>query len=156
MRLSVVVLALALTFSYVGAEEETPSVYGPGVRAGETVAIGELLAQPDRYVDKIIRVEGIITDVCPMAGCWIEIASDAGDSRSVRFKVKDGEMVFDVDLRGRRTVAEGTFRKITLTKEQAIEYARHLADERGADFDPETSPMPTTIYRIEGIGAVVH
>jgi hypothetical protein len=88
-----------------------------------------------------------------MAGCWILVAGDEGPE--IRVKVKDGEIVFPKELKDRGVVAQGVFRKLTLTREQALASAAHEAEERGLPFDPETADVSTTIYQIEGSGAVV-
>ena len=37
----------------------------------------------------------------------------------------------------------------------AADRAQHMAEERGETFDPASVTGPTTIYRIDGTGAVV-
>jgi hypothetical protein len=130
---------------------DDPVVYGKGVKQ-ETplVAIETLMADPEQYLDKVIAVQGTVKEVCPMAGCWMDMT--AGDA-SVRIKVKDGEIVFDKKLEGNTVIAEGTVYKFDLTKKQAIGYFKHLAEERGEDFDPASITEGTTIYQIGGIGA---
>jgi hypothetical protein len=148
------VLAACLVFVLSSAVAgEVPETYGAGVDDGSTVAIAELLANPDRYVDQVVRVAGEVADVCPMAGCWILVADEGG--REIRIKVKDGEIVFPKELKGHGTIAQGIFRRYELTREQAIAQAAHMAEERGLPFDPETAEVSTTMYQIEGTGAVL-
>jgi len=130
------------------------TVYGAGVTEAESVAIGELLAHPDRYVDKQIRVDGRVTDVCPKMGCWIDITSRDG-RHTVRFKVPDGEIEFPVDARGKTVEAEGVLTRIEMTREQALAWARHMAEEKDEPFDEETWDGPLTYYQIRGAGAVI-
>ena len=59
------------------------------------------------------------------------------------------------DGAGRMAVAEGKFSKTELTKEQAIEQARHVAEEAGRKFDPSTIKSGTTVYQVAGTGAVI-
>jgi hypothetical protein len=42
-----------------------------------------------------------------------------------------------------------------LTKEQAIERAKHEAEEKGTKFDPASITGPLTVFQIQGTGAVV-
>jgi hypothetical protein len=129
-----------------------PVTYGAGVK-DETpmVSIEKLMADPEAYLGKVVKVRGEVKEVCPMAGCWMDIK--AGDSK-VRIKVKDGEIVFDQKLEGQKILAEGTVYKFDLTKEQAVGYFEHLAEEKGEPFDPASVTSGTTIYQIGGIGAV--
>lgn len=113
------------------------------------ITLETLMADPEAYLDRVVRVKGKVTGVCPMAGCWLDLS--AGGNQ-VRVKVKDGEIVFDQKLVGHEVFAEGTIYKFELTRERAVEYFRHLAEEKGEDFDPQSVKQGTTIYQIGGIG----
>lgn len=131
------------------------SVYGDGVGKAEIVKVSELLSHPGDYVGKHVRVEGLITDVCPKRGCWVELASDR-EFETIRIKVEDGVIVFPMDAKGKRAEAEGIFTKIEVSPEQALAHAKHLAEESGVEFDPDNpGELPTVIYQIQGTGAVV-
>jgi len=153
---AVFVLALVLVAAVAApAVAADGKIYGKGVTGTEIVKISALIANPDKYVGKTIRVEGLITDVCPKRGCWMNIAGDK-EFQSVRIKVEDGEIVFPLEAKGKQAVAEGTFSKIEQTKEQAIEHAKHLAEEKGETFDPaKAKDLPLAIYQIQGTGAVI-
>lgn len=127
--------------------------YGAGVTLGEAVPIAKLLADPDAWVGKRVRVEGEVTDVCQMRGCWFEMKSDLG--QKMRFKVADGVMTFPVSARGHYAVAEGTVRKIPLDLAQTRRAMAHEAEETGRTFDPATVTQPMTIVRLDGVGAVL-
>ena len=138
----------------LAASEVEAQVYGAGLGEATPVTIAELLAKPETYLDKHVRVEGRITDVCPRRGCWIDIEQEGGPS-PIRFKVDDGVIVFPVDAAGKAVTAEGVFTKIELDRDKAVEYLRHLAEERNEPFDPATVKGPLTLYQIRGLGAVV-
>lgn len=131
------------------------TVLGKGVGNTAPVKIADLLTNPDAYVGKTIRVDGLVTDVCPKRGCWMTLAGD-DESQSVRIKVDDGVIVFPKDAKGKRASAEGVFTKIELTRDEAIEQAKHRAEELGQVFDPsKAGDLPTVLYQIKGTGAVV-
>jgi hypothetical protein len=147
-----IVCVFAVSVSALATEG---TVYGKGVAASDVVAISDLLANPGKYVGKTVRVEGLITDVCPKRGCWMDLASDK-EFQVVRIKVDDGEIVFPLDAKGKQAVAEGVFTKTEITQEQALEHAKHLAEEKGEKFDPEKAKdLPTVVYQIKGTGAVI-
>jgi hypothetical protein len=150
-RLVVAMVLCALVSVAAPAGEGTK--YGEGISGKKVVAIGELLADPDAYVGKTIRVEGEITDVCPRMGCWIEISES--EAASIKFKVEDGVIVFKPEIKGKEVVAEGVFTRIDMTREEAIGYAEHLAEEKGEPFDPATVTEPYVFFQIAGKGAVV-
>jgi len=99
-------------------------------------------------------VKGKVVEVCEKAGCWMNM-TDPNSSAKVRIKVKDGEIVFPKEAVGRMAVAEGTFTRIDLTKDQLIAQMKHEAEENDKKFDPSTITAGKTIYQIKGSGAVV-
>lgn len=147
-------LAVALVLALVVALPAAAATYGKGVTLKETTKISELIANADKYIGKPVKVEGVITDVCAKRGCWMQIASDK-EFQTLRFKVEDGVIVIPTEAKGKKAVAEGTFAKIELTKEQALEHAKHLAEEQGRPFDPKSVTGPSTIYQLKGTGAVI-
>ena len=128
--------------------------YGEPLSDNDPVKLSALLASPDDYVGQTIKVKGKVTDVCEMMGCWMIIAGD-DESESIRFKVEDGVIVIPTEAKGKKAVAEGTFAKIEMTKEEAIEKAKHHAEEKGMEFDPSKVKGPTVTYQLNGTGAVI-
>jgi len=147
MRLFVIMILAAASLALA----ETP--LGKPLALKETTGIDQLLAAPDNYVGKTVQVRGTVRDVCRMMGCWTEFASPTG--KSVRIKVKDGEIVFPKDSVGKTIVAEGTFTKQVLTKDQVIAQAKHEAEANKRKFDPAGVKSGKTVYQIAGTGAVV-
>jgi len=155
-------LALAgggLTFAHEGNDPHhhklDGKVYGQGVADDvPTVNVSELLAHPDKWVGKVVRVEGPITGVCKKRGCWISIGSDK-EFEDLRIKVDDGVIVFPAEAKGKYAVAQGVFTKIEMSLEQTIRYKKHHAEEHGETFDPATITEPLVFYQIKGTGAVI-
>lgn len=91
--------------------------FGKPLTLKETTKISDIYANPEKYQDKRVKVEGKITDVCTDMGCWIAIAGDKTgnkDAAVLRFKVDDGVIVFPVAIKGKMVVAEGI---ISVTKD---------------------------------------
>ncbi len=145
------ILTLMLAFTVVAAAD---TKLGKPLALKEAVAIEKVAAAPDTYVGKTIQVKGKATDVCTKMGCWIQLA-DATGKKTVRIKVEDGVIVFPKEALGKTVVAEGKFAKIVMTKEQAIEQAKHEAEANGKKFDPKSITEGKTVYQIDGTGAVV-
>jgi hypothetical protein len=138
----------------------TPAVAGEGQTLGkapsgaDTVQIPELLAHPDAYVGKTVRVEGVVTGVCAMAGCWMTLAPEPGGP-DLRIKVQDGVIVFPMEAKGKRAIAEGEFTRIAMTLEQTIAWKRHEAEELKRPFDAAQVTEAMTVYEIRATGAVI-
>ena len=128
--------------------------YGNEITLKEKTSISDILSNPEDYLDKTVLVEGEVLDVCPKMGCWMEIESDV-EGEKIKVKVKDGDIVFPEDAKGKNALVEGKVYKIDLTVEEAVEYYEHQAEERGDEFDPATVTEAVTIYQIKGLGAEI-
>ena len=148
----ILVFVVALAVIAVGFAGEQKK-YGKKLTLKSKVKISAILAGPNKFNGKRVQVEGEITDVCKNQGCWIEIA-EGKDSESIRFKVKDGVIVFPVEAKGKRVVAEGIVSVQNLSKEELIKQGEHHAMEQGITFDSLTVTGPKTVVQIKGEGAV--
>ncbi|MBA4252033.1 MAG: DUF4920 domain-containing protein [Chlorobiaceae bacterium] len=128
--------------------------FGKKLTLKETTKISDILENPESYLGKKVLVKGEIIDVCENAGCWMNISSGSAD-QFIKIKVKDGEIVFPVEAKGKTALAEGEVYKIELDHEAAIKYFQHFAEDAGKEFDPKTITGPVTIYQIKGFGAVI-
>jgi len=100
---------------------------GKPLTLASPLPIPQLLKSPDDYVGKTVQVKGKVTEVCQMMGCWTNLL-DAESGKMIRIKVNDGEIVFPKEAVGKTAVAEGTLKKIEMTREQAIARAKHEAE----------------------------
>jgi Domain of unknown function (DUF4920) len=144
-----ILLALTVAATLSAAEVRL----GKPLTLEQPLPIAALLAKPGEHLGKTVQVRGRITEVCQMMGCWMSLVDENG--KALRVKVKDGEIEFPKDSAGKRARAEGTFSKLELTREQAIAHARHEAEEMGRKFDPASIKSGTTIYEIQGTGALI-
>ncbi len=131
--------------------------YGNRIQKGVAKNIDEILKDPAKYLNKNVLVSGVIDDVCPMRGCWIQIY-DKNQVGSLRVKVIDGEIVFPLSARNHNVTVQGTFVRLDLSKDQAINWKVHLAKEKGVEFDPKDIILQRKDYfeyRINCTGAKV-
>jgi RecJ-like exonuclease len=124
------ICVLLMAASLTAAEQKL----GKPVDLKTTTAIKAILAEPDKYLGKEVKVEGEITQVCQMAGCWIMV-KDASSSEPIMVKVDDGVIVFPKDGAGKKVVAQGKLEKV--------------ADEAQKEAGSKSA------YRIKGSGAIV-
>ena len=151
---SAIVTSLIIIAFAAGAFAEDGKVYGKGVSAEDTIVVSELLAKPDEYIGKTLRVKGTVVGSCAHRGCWISIASDK-EGETVRVKVKDGVIVFPPEIVGETVIAEGVWTANELTLEQTKKVCEANAKEAGETFDPEKVTTCMTTYQLSGTGAVV-
>ncbi len=134
---------------------ETAQVYGDGVHLEETTPIASILADPDAFIGKTVRVAGGVLDVCPRKGCWIEIGEA---EQNIQIKVDDGVIVFPTSAKGKIAAAQGVVEAIEMTREKYLGWLAHAAEEKGETFDAATADIgdgPYRIIRIRGDGAEI-
>lgn len=149
------VCALLLATVVATADESCAKTsLGAGVTIAESTAIGAIVAKPDDFLGKAVRIEGEVTAVCEMRGCWMELAADGGEA--MRIKVDDGDIVFPVAANGKRAAAEGVVEAVEMDRKGYVKSRKHEAEETGVAFDEAAvGDGPFRIVRLKGTGAEV-
>ena len=153
MKISVLfaaaLIAVALPLAGCGSSE-----FGKPLTINQATPIADILKEPDKFDGKRVLVEGKITEVCEMMGCWIMIQG-TDEKETLRFKVEDGVITFPMDIKGKVARAEGVVSVKEMSVDEQVTEGQHHADETGAKFDPATVTGPKTRIQINGEGAVV-
>ena len=140
---------LALPLAAAAATE-----YGRPVTVKELTKVSEIYDNPEKYVGKDVKVEGMIVAVCASRGCWMEIASDR-QYEKIKIKVDDGVIVFPISARGKRALIQGKLETVAMGAEEAKRFYAHQAEERGVKFDPSTVTGPVNFFQVRATGAVI-
>jgi hypothetical protein len=154
MKFPSVAVAVLFAAACQSAPEPGGTLYGEALTLAEITPVPVILDDPEAWVGKRVQIEGMVVQVCEMRGCWMDIASDS-ESEKIQIKVEDGVIVFPMTAKGKTALVEGVVEVLELTLEEAIEAARHKAEEHGEEFDPSTVTGPETTYRIRGLGAII-
>jgi hypothetical protein len=153
LLLSAVLVAAGL-LPLVAAEGGT--TYGQGVKLTTSVKVADLLAAPNQYLGKTVRVDGTVRAVCQEMGCWIQIADDQ-TSDGIQFKVDDGVIVFPKDAKGKRASAEGTFERIAAVDAHEGEHADPVMRAKEPGNEPEKALVASAPrFRIKATGAIIY
>lgn len=155
MRVASLVVGSVLVAAAVPrlSADEAGKTYGDGVTLRRAVPIATLLEQPHAHAGKAVRVDGVVAKVCQAMGCWIEIA-DPELGRGIRFKAKDGVIVFPKDAPGHKVSAQGTFEEIVTSPVREAHGEHAKSAENSGKPDPAT---PTEkIYWVRVTGAVLY
>lgn len=51
--------------------------FGAEITVDETTRVGDILARPDEFDGKTVKIEGEITRECP-TGCWLDVKDGSG------------------------------------------------------------------------------
>jgi hypothetical protein len=152
-NLASLVAALMIVAAGAALAGEGGKIYGKGVAAADTVRVSDLLAHPDAWVGKTIRVQGKAVGVCEHRGCWINLASDV-EGQTVRVKVNDGEIVFPPEILGDTVMAEGVWTANQLDMETTKKVCEANAKKEGREFKADEVTSCMTLYQLSGTGAV--
>ena len=154
--LTIIFLSISL-YGQALKNEVTTENLGIEISNTNISPITELLKNPSDYLGNNVTISGTIVDVCPMMGCWIEV-KDFTSEEVIRVKVKDGDIIFPKESKNKEVLVEGVFSKLDFTKEQAIQWKIHLAEEKGVQLFSEDVTLDVSDlveYRIRGLGAQI-
>ena len=132
-------------------------IYGNFSSAEKIQNIVDLISNKDVFINKEVKIRGLVNEVCPMRGCWLEVVDENGIDK-LRIKVTDGDIVFPLSAKGRSIEAEGQFSILTLNKQQAKNWKKHLAVEKGIEIDTSEiilSQNDYFEYRLNTTGAKI-
>lgn len=113
-KLLVSMLAMSMLYAIpVIAKDLTPM--GKEISLKETTKVSDVLAKPSAFVGKTVLIQGKVLDVCTERGCWMKVSSDK-KKENIIIKVKDGEMVFPLDAKGKDVSIEGELFEVKMSK----------------------------------------
>ena len=146
----IALLAVAPAMAGEAAGSET---FGEKLSEGlELTPIAEIVAEPDAWSGRRVRVAGEVSGVCSKQGCWMDLRSP--QNATLRVKVEDGVIVFPQDAVGRQAEAEGEVEVLEMERDKYEAWLRHVAEEEGREFDAaEVGAAPYRIVRLRGSGA---
>ena len=171
----VFMFSFVLINSVVAADGKT---YGKEITLTEVTKVSDLLSDTEKYLGKTVLVKGKIVDVCEKRGCWMEISSDK-EFQTIMFKVKDGEMVFPMEAKGKIAIVEGVFEKLVIPSKEAAhvedsdgpahkegkeegkkctkaeQAENHKAGGKCAKTGKPCAKEAKTVFRLQGIGAKI-
>src|SRR5688572_33088714 len=146
----------------MSAATRAAKTFGTAPTLPDATPIAQLLAKPADFQGKTVRVEGIVTGVCTMMGCWMALASsDAPKGPAILIKVDDGVIVFPTSARGKRATAQGVVERVGAADAEGQEAAREHAEHEGRSQSPSgagSTPRPAaqTSWQIKATGAIVY
>lgn len=152
--LLVLVAGVATDADLLAADDSNkPALYGAGAGELEPTPIAKIVAAPESFEGREVAVRGIVTGVCPMKGCWMELEQDGA---RMRVKVEDDVIVFPGDAEGRTAVAQGKVELLDMDRPAYVAWRRHRAVELGQAFDEgDIGDGPFRVVQLAGLGAEI-
>jgi hypothetical protein len=126
-----------------GKELADGMLYGEDIDAAIPVLkIADIYASLDLYQNKMVVVEGYVTEVCQSMGCWTMISDGTNEIRAMTLH----KFFLPKDMKNVKAVVQGEFEVKEITEEQA----KHFAEESGKTSDNIKGPQK--LYRVKAAG----
>ncbi|WP_052596975.1 DUF4920 domain-containing protein [Aureispira sp. CCB-QB1] len=95
------------------------------------------------------KVEGVVSEVCKKAGCWLKLATEDGQEI---FITTNHEFLVPVDIVGKTVVVDGQAYKSVTT----VDELRHYAEDEGQSAEEIAKiTEPITEYKLLAKGLVI-
>ena len=130
------------------AKDAGVRTFGKPLSIKKAVSLQEALQQPAKYQNQKVLLEGKISDVCQMKGCWL-LLSDG--ERAIRIKFEGYSFFVPKDSRGKKVRAEGRLIEETLSEDTA----RHYAAEQSTKSDSSEIKGPQRVVTFEATGIAI-
>ena len=152
-KIFVLLFVFALTFTMIADDVKK---YGGELTLTEKTEISAILADAESFVGKKVLVEGTVVGVCAKRGCWMDISGDK-EFEKIKIKVNDGEIVFPMEVKGKKALVEGEVYSIVTEGEGCGGNCgdEHKDSEKGEDHACEHDKTTKKVYMIKGLGAVI-
>ena len=147
-RLHFLVAVLSLVSLSFGAKDAGVRTFGKPLSIKKAVRLQEALQQPAKYQNQKVLLEGKISDVCQMKGCWLMLSDG---ERTIRIKFENYSFFVPKDSRGKKVRAEGRIVQETLSEAMA----RHYAAEQSTKSDPSEIKGPQRVVTFEAAGVAI-
>jgi len=126
-----------------GKELTDGTLYGDDIDATQPILkIADIYANLEGYQNKLVVVEGDVTQVCQTMGCWTMISNGTNEIRAQTLH----KFFLPKDMKNVKAVVQGEFEVKEITEEQA----KHFAEESGQPTDNIKGPQK--MYRVKAAG----
>ena len=123
-------------------------MFGKPLALKKALSLQEALQQPAKYQNQKVLLEGKISDVCQMKGCWLMLSDG---ERAIRIKFENYSFFVPKDSHGKKVRAEGRLVQETLSEDMA----RHYAAEESRKSDPSEIKGPQRVVTLEAAGVAI-
>ena len=146
--LSLLPLCCLLPFPLLFAKEASVRTFGKPLSIKKALTLQQAIQESAKYQNQKVLLEGRISDVCQMKGCWLMLSDS---ERAIRIKFEGYSFFVPKDSRGKKVRAEGRLIQETLSEDMA----RHYAAEQSTKSDPSEIKGPQRVVTFEAAGVAI-
>ena len=148
MKQTLFAVSLALFAACQSAPKKDPAqfdTFGAAIQLDDAVPVSDVLANPENYTGRTVRISGPVDSVCQTKGCWMKVGAES----SVFVKFKDYAFFVPKDAAGRDVVFEGEL-KVT---EVSVAEQRHYLEDAGKKDEAAkvTQPKVDVTFLASGV-----
>jgi len=129
MKKLILLASLAMLFIFgcnnVKNNESSQAQVTEDVNATEVQNVDAILASPDDYTDKTIRISGLVTHVCKHSGQRLHLSSTDSDKK-IRVEATGDISNFQRELEGSNILVQGEFKKQVINEEYLVKWESEL------------------------------
>jgi hypothetical protein len=122
--------------------EETAS------QPAEIIMVDQILDNPDDFIDRKVRVEGMVTHVCRHSGKRLHLTSKS-TSRMIRIEAAEGINQFKKELEGSDIVVEGIFHRQIIDEDYLAKWEKEGLEGEGVHIDHDPAETEEKEERIQ-------
>jgi hypothetical protein len=149
LRKLLLLLPMSCLLSFaLWAKDAGVETFGKPLSLKKTLSLQEAIQQPAKYQNQKVLLEGKISDVCQMKGCWLMLSDG---ERAIRIKFEGYSFFVPKNSRGKKVRAEGRLVQETLSEDMA----RHYAAEQSTKSDPSAIKGPQRVVTFEATGVAI-
>ena len=137
-----------LSFPLLSAKDAGTRTFGKPLSIKKALSLQQALQPPAKYQDQKVLVEGKISDVCQMKGCWLMLSDS---ERAIRITFEGYSFFVPKDSRGKSVRAQGRLIQETLSEDMV----RHYAAEQSTKSDPSEIKGPQRVVTFEAVGVAI-
>jgi hypothetical protein len=132
-----------------GKKVDDGMVYGNDLSSDiQTIALSDLLAKPQDYEGKTVKLTGTVTDVCQMMGCWLMLSDGTNEIRVTTLH----KFFMPKDCTKSKAVVDGTFKLTEITEEHA---KKMIEESQNSKIKAEDIKGTQKAYTIEATGVKI-
>lgn len=120
---------------------------GEPLTNAKKIKLEKAIAAPNKFVGKVVRVDGVIVRSCKSEGCWLELAPNK-DAKSIRVTMKGHSFFIPLASAGANVRAQGEFKVKTISAAEVKE----MTENDGAKFEKINADGTVTEVSFEATG----
>jgi len=116
----------------------------------QIVHVDQIIENPDAFVDKKVKVEGLVTHVCRHSGKRLHLTS-VSSNKMIRIEAAEGINQFERELEGNDIVVEGVFHKQVIDEDYLAKWENEGMEGEGVHMEHNSGEEEAKAEQIQNM-----